>query len=293
MARPLRIEFAGAVYHVTSRGNRREPIFEDDVDREALLDTLAETLGRFDACALAWCLMGNHYHFVLQTRQSNLSRLMRHLNGVYTQRFNRRHGKVGHLFQGRFKAILVQTDSYLSEVCRYVDLNPVRAGMVTRPWSSYQSFAALAPARAWHSRDLLWAQFDPNDDLSAAQRYAHFVREGHGVRLWEKALHGQIYLGDEAFAKRMQLRVGTDPGTEVSRAHKHPVRKGLGSVNNYSPVALALGWARNKTQQRRQGGPLSRRCNAVPRPTERKPSGLNLMARGYCVALLVWGDVAK
>src|SRR5437868_13841465 len=113
MSRPLRIEFPGTVYHVTSRGDRREPIFEDDVDREALLATVAHAMERFDAEVLAYCLMGNHYHFVLHTRQANLSVLMRHVNGVYTQSFNRRHGKVGHLFQGRFKAILVDRDAYL------------------------------------------------------------------------------------------------------------------------------------------------------------------------------------
>ncbi|WP_199724763.1 transposase [Noviherbaspirillum saxi] len=100
------------MYHVTSRGDRHEPIF---------------------AVVFAYCLMGNHYHFVLQTRQPNLSRLMRHINGVYTQSCNRRHGKTGHLFQGRFKAVLVDEEAYRLEVCRYVDLNPVRAGMVKRP----------------------------------------------------------------------------------------------------------------------------------------------------------------
>ena len=130
MARPLRIEFPGAVYHVTSRGDRREDIFVDDQDRQALLAVVAQALSRFDAEALAYCLMGNHYHLVLHTRQANLSLLMRHVNGVYTQTYNRRHHKVGHLFQGRFKAILVDRDAYLLEVCRYVDLNPVRARVV-------------------------------------------------------------------------------------------------------------------------------------------------------------------
>ena len=128
-----RIEFPGAVYHVTSRGDRREPIFVDDTDRAGLLNVLAQGMQRFDAQVLAYCLMGNHYHFVLHTRQANLSLLMRHLNGVYTQAFNRRHGKVVHLFQGRFKAILVDRDAYLLEVCRYVELNPVSARMVTGP----------------------------------------------------------------------------------------------------------------------------------------------------------------
>jgi len=133
MVRPMRIEFPGAVYHVTSRGDRREPIFVDDEDRQGLLGVVAQALSRFDAEALSYCWMGNHYHFVLHTRQANLSLLMRHINGVYTQSFNRRHDKVGHLFQGRFKAILVDRDAYLLQVCRYVDLNPVRARLVRKP----------------------------------------------------------------------------------------------------------------------------------------------------------------
>lgn len=146
MAWPLRIEFPGAVYHVTSRGDRREPIVLGDEDREDLLGVLGQALHRFDACVLAWCLMDNHYHFVLHTRQLNLSLLMRHINGVYTQRFNRRHGKVGHLFQGRFKAILVDRDAYLLEVCRYVELNRVRAQLVEHPaqqeyWGQVLPFA--------------------------------------------------------------------------------------------------------------------------------------------------------
>ena len=149
MARPLRIEFPGAVYHVTSRGDRREAIFVDDQDRHALLEVVAQALSRFDAQALAYCLMDNHYHFVLHTRQANLSLLMRHINGVYTQAFNRRHGKAGHLFQGRFKAILVDRDAYLLEVCRYVDLNPVRASWRGQalPFASLRRSVSAWPAR--------------------------------------------------------------------------------------------------------------------------------------------------
>ena len=112
MSRPLRLEFEGALYHVTSRGDRREPIFDDDEDRKTWLEVLASALDRFQASTYAYCLMGNHYHVVLQTHRPNLSRLMRHLNGVYTQHYNRRHRKVGHLFQGRFKAILVDEEAY-------------------------------------------------------------------------------------------------------------------------------------------------------------------------------------
>ena len=130
MARPLRIEFAGALYHVTSRGDRREDIFVEDADREAFLQGLSEICQRFGVTCHAYCLMTNHYHLVLETVQANLARALRQLNGVYTQRFNRRHSRVGHVFQGRYKAILVDRDAYYLELVRYVLLNPVRARLV-------------------------------------------------------------------------------------------------------------------------------------------------------------------
>ena len=151
MARPLRLEFEGAIYHVTARGDHREPIFQDDSDRNMLLAIVEQAMERFDAVVFAYCLMENHYHFVLRTHQPNLSRLMRHINGIYTQAYNRRHAQVGHLFQGRFKAVLVDKDAYFLEVCRYVDLNPVRASRVTQPgdwaWSSYRAHRAGASAK--------------------------------------------------------------------------------------------------------------------------------------------------
>ena len=214
MARPLRIEFPGAVYHVTSRGDRREPIFVDDEDRQALLGVVAQAMQRFDAEVLAHCLMGNHYHFVLHTRRANLSLLMRHLNGVYTQRFNLRHRKVGHLFQGRFKAILVDRESYLLEVRRYVELNPVRAAMVASAadwsWSSYRAHVGMAPTPVWLDTDGLHAYLLGHevrglaDARRAARRYADLVAAAPDTRLWDKVLRQQIYLGDEAFVERMQ-----------------------------------------------------------------------------------------
>jgi REP element-mobilizing transposase RayT/DNA-directed RNA polymerase specialized sigma24 family protein len=217
MARPLRIEFPGAVYHVTSRGDRREPIFVDDADRVCLLDVLAQALSRFDAQMLAYCLMDNHYHFVLHTRQANLSLLMRQINGVYTQAFNRRHHKVGHLFQGRFKAILVDRDAYLLEVCRYVELNPVRAGMKrkpqTWPWSSYRAHVGLEATPEWLDTDGLHGYLlgrparNRADRRRAEQRYMKLVADAPNVRLWDDALRQQIYLGDTAFVERMQALV--------------------------------------------------------------------------------------
>ena len=131
MARPLRLEFSGALYHVTSRGDRREDIYLDDADRGNYLSVLSEVCDRFNWLVHAYCLMSNHYHLLIETPDSNLAMGMRQLNGVYTQRFNRRHARVGHVFQGRYKAIIVQKDSYLLELARYIVLNPVRARMVT------------------------------------------------------------------------------------------------------------------------------------------------------------------
>jgi len=234
MARPLRIEFPGAIYHVTARGDRREPIFVDDADRASLLDVLAQGLERFDATALAYCLMGNHYHFVLQTRQANLSRLMRHVNGVYTQRFNRRHDKVGHLFQGRFKAILVDSDAYLLTLCRYVELNPVRAGWVDVPaawaWSSCRAHVGAAPVPPWLDARGLYAQLlgreltTPGDAVRAAQSYAVLIGSEPGLQLWPGALQQQIYLGDADFVGRMQALAQplTAADKEVPRVQRQP-----------------------------------------------------------------------
>jgi len=132
MARPLRLEFAGALYHVTSRGDRREDIYLDDDDRAAWLAVIGDVCARFNWIVHAYCQMTNHYHLLVETVDGNLSKGMRQLNGVYTQRFNRRHGMVGHLFQGRYKAILIQKDTYLLELTRYVVLNPLRARIVSR-----------------------------------------------------------------------------------------------------------------------------------------------------------------
>jgi putative transposase len=214
MARSLRLQFPDAVYHVTSRGDRRENIFEDDYDRQAFLAVVAQALERFSAMALAYCLMDNHYHLVIYTRLANLSALMRHINGIVTQSHNRRHGKVGHLFQGRFKAIVVDQDNYLLEVCRYVDLNPVRAGLVGSPgewaWSSYRSHAGITPPPPWldtaglHARLLQQPISSAADSRRAQRLYVQTVSAARDVRLWDEALSQQVYLGDDAFVQRMQ-----------------------------------------------------------------------------------------
>ncbi len=218
MARPLRIEFSGALYHVTSRGDRREAIFEDDDDRLIFLRTLAEVVGRFNWLCHAYCLMTNHYHLLVETPDGNLSKGMRHLNGVHTQATNRRHARAGHLFQGRFKGIIVDKDRYLLELTRYVVLNPVRAGMVRRPgnwpWSSYRAMTGKMPAPAWLATDEILALFAKRR-TTAQQRYSEFVKQGiKGASIWDE-LQQQIYLGDEKFVKRVQRKVGIQ-GDELS-----------------------------------------------------------------------------
>ena len=232
MARPLRIEFPGAVYHVTSRGDRRENIFEDDVDRHALLDILGQGSARFNARVLSYCLMSNHYHFVLLTLDGNLSRLMRHINGVYTQTYNRRHGKVGHLFQGRFKAILVDRDQYLVAVCRYVELNPVRARMTPNPsdwtWSSYPANVGHAPAPPWLDINCLHGQMlgreieGVADHVRAAKQYQAWVLAAPDGNIWQQSLRQQIYLGDDAFVQAMQQRMESSQANakEVPKAQR-------------------------------------------------------------------------
>jgi putative transposase len=163
MSRPLRLELSGGLYHVTSRGDRREDIFLDDTDREAWLEILAHCCERYNWAIHVWCQMTNHYHLVVETAEANLAAGMRQFNGVYTQRVNRRHRRVGHVFQGRYKAILVERDSYLLELARYVVLNPVRATMVKHArqwkWSAYPAMVGTAPRPGWLHTDGLLGQF--------------------------------------------------------------------------------------------------------------------------------------
>ena len=231
MSRPLRIELAGGLYHVTSRGDRREAVYRDDQDRMEWLTGLGEVCRRFNWRCHAYCLMTNHYHFVVETPDANLSRGMRQLNGVYTQRTNRRHGLVGHLFQGRFKAILVERDAYLLELARYVVLNPVRAGMAGMAddwmWSSYRIMVGQAHAPVWLETDWLLAQF--NQERSRAQAgYATFVAQGVGQSSVWHGLRNQVFLGSDAFVKRHCVSAEqAERLREVPRAQRRALAKPL------------------------------------------------------------------
>ena len=234
MARPLRIEFPDALYHITSRGNRREDIYLDDKDRNAFLQILSQVCDRFNWVCHSYCLMSNHYHLMIETPEGNLSQGMRQLNGVYTQSFNRNHGRVGHVFQGRYKAIVVQKESYLLELSRYIVLNPVRAGMVRAArdwrWSSYRSTAGMAAAPACLKTDWLLSCFGKRKNI-AMERYRSFVSEGKGqASLWGR-LKKQIYLGDDAFVEEMQAKL--EPDIDLSEIPSSQKRKMAKPIHDY------------------------------------------------------------
>jgi len=248
MARPLRLELAGALYHVTSRGDGREDIYLSDDDRLAWLQTLAEVCKRFNWVCHAYCQMTNHYHLLVETPDANLSKGMRQLNGVYTQRFNRSHARVGHVFQGRFKAILVDKDNYLLELARYVVLNPLRAKMVRRlerwPWSSYPATCGQTAVPDGLHVDYLLSLFGAQRARAISQ-YVTFVHEGARLpSVWSR-LQGQIYLGSEAFVAKMQALVDKKPTlTEIPRAQRRALARSLAEYGAAHPrnEAIALAY---------------------------------------------------
>jgi len=230
MARPLRLEYEGAVYHVTSHGNAQEDIFLDDRDRARFLEILGDVVTRYGWICHAYCLMTNHYHLLIETPGANLSRGMQLLNGVYTQCFNRQHGQAGHLLQGRFKAILVEKESHLLELARYIVLNPVRAKMVRSvrdwPWSSYRATSGHANIPEFLAIDWLLSQFDP-DPASAVRAYRRFVQQGRGIHVW-KELRAGAFLGTDAFVKQLEPLLKEQPvDPEIRRRERFAARPSL------------------------------------------------------------------
>jgi len=232
MARPLRIEFDGALYHVTSRGDGQEDIYLDDEDRKIYLEVLRDVCERFNWIVHAYCLMANHYHLLIETPDGNLSKGMRQLNGVYTQRFNRKINRVGHVLQGRYKAIIVQKESYLLELSRYIVLNPVRAQMVRSakdwPWSSYRATAGFIKTDKWLTVNWILLSFSQKK-TEAVKLYRVFVSEGRSQpKPWE-GLKNQIYLGDEDFVDEMQSKISPETDlSEIPSSQRRQVAKSLG-----------------------------------------------------------------
>lgn len=231
MARPSRIEFPGAVYHVTSRGNARQAIFIDDEDRGRFFDVLSMVVERFNWLCHAYCLMRNNYHLLIETLNGNLSKGMRELNGVYTQGFNQRHRQVGHLFQGRYKAIIVEKDDHLLSLCRYVVLNPVRVGLIKKPeqwrWSSYGATIGLGEKPSFLSVDWILSQFGGRKRV-AMEKYRRFVMEGIDKESPWETLKRQIFFGKEDFIKRLSGLLNKKEGIkEVPKNQRYVARPSL------------------------------------------------------------------
>ena len=218
MARPLRIEYGGAFYHVTDRGNERREIFQTKKDYERFKRYVIGAQDRYDFLLHGYVLMTNHYHLIIETSKANLNRIMHYINGSYTTYFNRRQGRNGHLFQGRYKAILVDVDRYLLELSRYLHLNPVRAGLVKRPeeysYSSYRSYITREKEEIVH-RDRIWGMIS-GDGRNGVQRYRRFVEEALGRDLESplKRVYGGVILGGDKFIRDVLRRM---EGRDVRR----------------------------------------------------------------------------
>jgi putative transposase len=225
----LRLEFAGAFYHVTSRGNHRENIYETDDDREMFLALLRDVCQRYHWRCPAYCMMSNHYHLLIETIDATLSQGMRQLNGVYTQRLNRVYGRVGHVFQSRFKAILVDKNAYFIQVV----LNPVRANMVGKvtdwPWSSYHATCGDAVMPTYLETQKLLNAFSARASQAVA-RYKQFVGAGISEKLWE-GLQEQVFLGDDTFVAEMKVRIDDSAKSpEITAPQHQPVTISLEDI---------------------------------------------------------------
>ena len=223
MARPLRVQFPGASYHITSRGNDRMPIFADDQDRLKFLSLLREVTRRFGWSVSAWVLMTNHFHLVVTTPHPNLCKAMHWLNTSYVGYYNRRHKRKGHLIEGRFDGRLIDSSTYMAEVLRYTVLNPVRANMCVRPedyaWSSYRATVGLEPAPDWLDIHAALSWFGGESELGRANYQDAVAMIGCEDRLWDKLVNG-IFLGSEEWALEMRKKVEEKP-----RSSEHPAKQ--------------------------------------------------------------------
>ncbi len=212
MSRPLRIEWEGGFYHITARGNEKRPIFRIEGDFLRFIDRIERMYERYGVVIHAYVLMTNHYHLLLETPRGNLSTALHDLNTAYTNYFNRRHDRVGHLFQGRYRSIVVEKDAYLLELSRYIHLNPVRAGIVKKPdayrWSSYPSYLSSGSFPEWLRREDVLEQMDTNP-VKGRRKYRKFVEEGlrREIRDPLTAVMGWIALGGETFWEEVKNRV--------------------------------------------------------------------------------------
>ena len=223
MSRPLRIEYPDAYYHVMNRGLAYQDVFLDRSDREQFLNLLSECHEMWGIRVLAYCLLNNHYHLLIQTPQANLSRVMRHLDGLYTQRFNRKHKRDGPLFRGRYKAIIVDAEMYLLAVARYIHHNPVAAGRVKSPeayeWSSCRIYLNERGRPEWLDAEQLLSRFPEKNRLKSFLAFMRSKIE-EPVEAFYRAKRGRPVLGAEGFVEKIRAKIKMNPGDlrEVSEA---------------------------------------------------------------------------
>ena len=234
MARPLRIQFPGALYHITARGNAQQNIFLHSDDFHDFLTILCRVSQRYHLILHAYCLMHNHYHLLLETPEGNLSQGIRQLNGIYTQYINKKYQRVGHLLQGRFKSILVEKENYLLELSRYIALNPLRAHLVEDPqdwpYSSYPQVIGIAPKIPCLFPDWILCQFGP-DQKTARISYQNFVLSGIHQESPLRKVKGQIFLGSDSFmAKMEQFMEQKEPFTEIPKKQLYATRPSLEQI---------------------------------------------------------------
>jgi putative transposase len=231
MSRPLRIQFPQAVYHVMNRGAARQSMFVEDADYQAFLDTLTEAHRLWGIEVFGYSLMANHYHLCLRTPKGNLSRVMRHVDGIYTQRFNRRHRRDGTLFRGRYKAILVDANEYLAAVLRYIHLNAVEAAMVTMPqdyrWASHRYYVQAKGAPSWLTTK------EAVEQIGGRQAFHEFVLSGNeeSLRQYYEAQRQSPILGSEEFIERV-IRPGAPATREHPRYERRVIQVGPERVIN-------------------------------------------------------------
>lgn len=253
MARPLRLEFEGAVYHLTTRGSERSAIFRGDRDRDQFLEMLGRIVEEERWTLHGYCLMGNHYHLLLETPLGNLSAGMRNLNGRFTQWFNLRHRRTGHLLEGRFKGILVEKEAHLLELARYLVLNPVRARMAKHPgewpWSNYRATAGLLAPPSWLEVDWTLSQFAKGRE-TAREAYRKFVAQGKGLPSPFEEVERQIFLGSPSFVAAMERRLGKKrDDEEIPLLQRRPGWVGLERVRK--AVAAEFGVEAQRLARRR------------------------------------------
>ncbi|MCD6571407.1 MAG: transposase, partial [Deltaproteobacteria bacterium] len=212
MSRPLRIEYAGALYHITARGNDGNPIYKQEGDYQKFLEILSELSQRYHAIIHGYVLMGNHYHLLIETPDGNITRVMHFLNATYTGYFNKKYKRVGHLFQGRYKGFVIEKESYLVSVSRYIHLNPKRAGLVKRPeeykWSSYPDYIGKGKKKTWLTCEWILGQYS-KDKAKARRLYRAFVEEGSALKENPfDALEKGLILGSEGFIDEIKKKTG-------------------------------------------------------------------------------------